>query len=145
MADVTPTVAEQRDVRSCEVLESNQPRFKIIETQYTVVIQGGRVHVLLVEGKWAGLRGKPSADNFEPSQPGLSYRQEIGPPPIDLKPLEPDPIVSTVQRAEMFSDGRVVIESWITWLNDKNSRDVFDNIRPYYERVVLRCLPADAT
>lgn len=137
-AGVVPAVAEQRDARSCEVLENTSPSTpkiatgpragEVIEMRwvYTVIIQGGRVRTLLVEGDDAGVTkgAKPSAYAFEPGQPRVSFRHDIGPNLLGTD-------VSTVERTEVFADDRVVIETWRAWHNTKDRE---------YERLVLRCM-----
>ncbi len=136
IAGVVPAVAEQRDVRSCEILEYTPstakmltgPRAgKVVEFRfvYTVVIQDGRVRTLLVEGDDAGVTkgAKPSAYAFEPGQPRVSFRHDISPNLLGTD-------VSVVERTEMFADDRVVIETWRAWHDTKERR---------YNRRVLRC------
>ncbi len=137
IAGVVPAVAEQRDVRSCEVLENTSPSMSEIVTGpragevvelrwvYTVIIQDGRVRTLLLEGDDAGESkgAKPSAYAFEPGQPGVSFRHDIHP---NLSGIE----VSVVERTEMFVNDRVVVETWRAWHGTKERR---------YQRRVLRC------
>ncbi len=142
IAGVAPAFAEQRDVRSCEILEYTPstakmltgPRAgKVVEFRfvYTVVIQDGRVRTLLVEGDDAGETkgGKPSAYAFEPSQPGVSFRHDISPNLLGTD-------VSTVERAEVFADDRIAVETWRAWHGTKTKPRE-------YKRLVLRCPSTD--
>ena len=144
IAGIAPAFAEQRDARSCKVFENTSPSMSEFVTGprdrlggghkvqpggevelrwvYTVIIQEGRVRILLVEGD--GAEGwKPSAYAFEPGQPRVSFRHDISPNLLGTD-------VSVVERTEMFADDRVVVETWRAWHDTKERR---------YQRRVLRC------